>query len=52
MSEDIMDRFVILEDPVSLTWTVFHTSGIPIADDCPTFEDAFTEMIRADQESM
>ncbi len=46
---DIMDRFVILEDPVSLTWTVFHTSGIVVGDNFPTFEDAFAAMVRADQ---
>ena len=48
-SNDIMNRFIILEDPTNLTWTVFHESGIPIADNCPTFEDAFAAMVRADQ---
>lgn len=47
-NKDIMSRFVILEDPIDLTWTVFHESGIPIGDNFPTFEDAFAAMVRAD----
>ena len=46
---DIMDRFVLLEDPTNLTWTVFHTTGIEIGSNYPTYEDAFAAMVRADQ---
>ena len=51
INNDIMDRFVLLEDPTNLTWSVWHQTGISIGDNYPTFEDAFAAMVRADQSS-
>ena len=42
---DIMSRFVILEDPTNLTWTVFHEAGFAVGDNFPTYEDAFAAMV-------
>ncbi len=45
-SKQLFDRFLILEDPSDETWCVIHESGILVADSCPTYEDAFIEMVR------
>ena len=45
-TQNIMSRFVILEDPKDETWCVIHESGIMVADSCPTYQDAFVEMVR------
>ena len=46
-TDDIMSRFLILEDHVEGTWCVIHgDSGILVADSCPTYHDAFVEAVR------
>ena len=44
----IYDRYVILEDPVSCLWVVFRINGERVADNLPTFEDAFSIMVKKD----
>lgn len=43
--DNIMSRFLILQDPADGTWVVIHESGILVSDCHPTYEDAFVEMV-------
>lgn len=44
--DNLLSRFLILQDPGDGTWCVIHESGILVSDSHPTYEDAFVEMVR------